>query len=185
MLKLWGVVFVAVIAIGLAAGQAFAIRSGGYPAEAIAGMQQSCARSFSEAECRCALDRAQVEITYDNFLAMDQAMREQRIHPASVRWATIVGECQTVGEGLRALPESGYSDGYVQNFMNSCSQGTPAGYCECSIEGMQREIPVADALEYDLLASWDRANEHPRYNQIIGIYQGCLTQTRPQSHKEG
>jgi len=183
MLKLWGVAFVATIALVLAAGQAFAVRSGGYPPEAVTGMQQSCTRNFSEAECTCVVGRAQSEIAYDEFLAMDQAMREQRIHPTAVRWATIVGQCQTVGPGLRALPDSGYSDGYVQNFMDTCSQGTPAGYCECSIEGMQREIPVADAIEYDLLASWDRATEHPRYNQIIGIYRGCLAQTQSSSRK--
>jgi hypothetical protein len=63
---------------------------GGYPDKAISNFVATCAKQpgSSEDACRCVIERLQITMPYDEFVATDEALREQR-EPAATSTAKL------------------------------------------------------------------------------------------------
>jgi len=169
-------------AMAIAAALSFAGATGSRAADSdfpdgyLSAMTQSC-ESAGGVGCACVAEHVGASFTHDEFEAMTLARTEQRLHSAFPRMARIADACNPPTTPPTASVLPGYTDGYVANFVSGCNADGQAGqFCLCAVDSVQRMLSFDEAIEYDALTEWRRAEEHPRHDEIFRAYFACADQ---------
>ncbi len=170
---------VAAIMVGFCSSAGHATEAA-YPNEYLAALTQTCIEDgVSQEACACFVEGLATDLSFADFEAMNQAVQAERLHASMGQVARIMDGCNPPATPPVATVEPGYTDSYVANFMRDCAiEPTDTGYCLCAVSAIQRLVSFEDAIAYDRLNSWGRANEHPMHMEIWAAWFACADQTR-------
>ncbi len=157
----------------LAAGLSASAQTGFTPAQEQT-FTSECAAGGAEASlCACIWSGLQTRMSGAEFTAMDAAFRAQQTHPAMGAFELAVGECNGTSRITASNPEA-YPGHTSANFMNGCvSGGVSQAICACSMNQIEREMPLQTFVELDRMMSWGKGEQHPQYQNFVRIVQQC------------
>ncbi|ANP45854.1 hypothetical protein [Candidatus Viadribacter manganicus] len=150
------------------------------PERYLAEVIETCIEDgLSQDVCACFSGRLTTDLTYTDFQAMNQAVRNEQLHTSMAPVARIMDSCNPPVTTPAAPITPGYTASYVVNFMSDCvAAPTDVGYCGCAVSAIQRVMSFEEAVAYDRLESWGRTSEHPKHIDIISAWFACADQTR-------